>query len=90
MKPQCIVLDSGVFAKLFLDEGDREEVLALLQHVGKVVCPDIFLYEVLSIAGKNSVPMEQALEAIQSIEQSYLHIAPLTQHRAMRRSWLTA
>lgn len=82
MKPACIVLDSGVFAKIFLQEEDSETVKALLRAIGErdlpVLCPDIFLYEVLSIAAQNSYPLEQTLKLIRSFEKAQLTIMPLT------------
>lgn len=77
-----IVLDSGVYAKLFLSEGDRADLLALLAFIGErraaVFCPDVFLYEVLSIAAQNGVSLQTTLDLIRQFEASYLTIAPLT------------
>ena len=77
-----VVLDSGVYAKTFLDEEGRDDLLAPLAFIGKqrifVFCPDIFLYEVLSIAAQNGVSLEDTLRRIRSLEASYLTLAPLT------------
>ena len=85
MSRTAIVLDSGVYAKIFLREEGRDDVIALLKHIGNnnvsVICPDIFLYEVLSIAAQNSFPLNQALAAIRDFEKSYLTIAPPTTHQ---------
>lgn len=80
-----VVLDSGVFAKVFTDEDDREEVLSLIRHLVNseidIFCPDIFLYEVLSVAAKNGVSLENALTMIRSFEKTYLRISPLDENQ---------
>ena len=56
MSIEYVVLDSSVFLKIFLQEEERDAVFKLLQYIGdntlSVVCPDIFVYEVLSVAVK--------------------------------------
>ncbi len=80
-----LILDSGVYAKIFLQEEGRGDVIALLNHIGEndtpVLCPDIFLYEVLSIAAQNNFPLTKALAAIRDFEKSYLTIATPTAHQ---------
>ena len=80
-----VVLDSGVFAKIFLDEEDRDQTLALLEYIDQhgivVRCPDIFLYEVLSIASQNGYPLQQALDTVRNFERSYLTLSALTSHQ---------
>lgn len=82
MNIDLIVLDSGAYAKLFLQEDGRDDLLELLDHIGAqkmaVRCPDVFLYEVLSIAAQNGVALEETLDLIRSFEASYLTLAPLT------------
>lgn len=82
MKLNCIVLDSNVFAKTFLQEGDTDVVKALLRFIGqndiKVLCPDVFLYEVLSIAAQNGFPLSHAVRLLRSFEKANLYMAPLT------------
>jgi predicted nucleic acid-binding protein len=52
-----VVLDSCVFNKLFLQETDREQAIALIKELSKrkyqVIVPSLFLYEVLTIASVN-------------------------------------
>lgn len=85
MNSKPVVLDSGVYAKVFLQEDGRSDVIELLGHIGDnafdVLCPDIFLYEVLSIAAQNDFPLLQALGIIRRFENSYLTIVPLTRHQ---------
>jgi predicted nucleic acid-binding protein len=61
MRAKYIVLDSSVFVKIFLNEEDRDDAIELLQYIGNngisVVCPDIFVYEVLSVAAQNLAMM---------------------------------
>lgn len=77
-----IVLDSGAYAKLFLQEEGRDDLLELLKFIGEqkitVLCPDIFLFEVLSIAAQNSIPLKETLKHIRSFEASYLRITALS------------
>ncbi len=83
MSVELIVLDSGAYAKLFLQEDGRDALLELLGYIGAqkiaVHCPDIFLYEVLSIAAQNGVSLTKTLELIRRFEASYLTLAPLSE-----------
>ncbi len=82
MRTKYIVLDSSVFVKIFLNEEDRDDAIKLLEYIGKnriyVVCPDIFVYEVLSVAAQNRFLLSDALRLIKVSEKSYLNIAPPT------------
>lgn len=81
MSIKPIVLDSGVYAKLFLAEEDRGDALTLMAFIGEkraeVFCPDVFLYEVLSISAQNGVALNATLDLIRKFEASYLTLAPL-------------
>lgn len=85
MKTSCVVIDSNVFAKSFLQEGDRELVKALFrftsEHEIRILCPDIFLYEVLSIAAQNSFPLVQARDMLSAFQKAHLSISPLSQQQ---------
>ena len=63
MSITTVVLDSGAYAKLFLKEEGRDALLELLTHIGQhriaVRCPEVFLYEVLSVAARNGVPLKE-------------------------------
>jgi len=82
MSITTVVLDSGAYAKLFLKEEGRDALLELLAHIGRhriaVHCPEVFLYEVLSVAARNGVPLKETLDLIRKFEASYLTLAPLT------------
>ena len=55
----AVVLDSNVFAKLFLNEPGRDTAAALLNYLNQrgivVLEPEIFRYEVVSIAAQNGL-----------------------------------
>jgi predicted nucleic acid-binding protein len=65
-----IVIDSNVFAKLFTDEPDSEEAKALLSHLADtdtpVWVPTLFSYELVQIARYHQIPVEQALDLLDS------------------------
>ena len=77
MRTKYIVLDSNVFVKIFLNEQDRDDAIKLLQYIGEnaisVICPDIFVYEVLSVAAQNKFLLADALHIIRASEKSYLN-----------------
>lgn len=83
MKTYTIVIDSNVFAKSFLQEEGRELAKALFrftsEHEIRILCPDIFLYEVLSIAAQNSFPLGKTREMLASFERAHLSIRPLSE-----------
>ncbi|MEM7288781.1 MAG: type II toxin-antitoxin system VapC family toxin [Pseudomonadota bacterium] len=82
MSPTCIVLDSNVLTKLFLQEELHDDAKALIQELVRrktpIYCPDIFLYEVLSIAAQNSFPVSDALGLLRNFERANLTLKPLT------------
>ncbi|MEL6710757.1 MAG: type II toxin-antitoxin system VapC family toxin, partial [Pseudomonadota bacterium] len=59
-----------------------DDAIKLLQYIGKngisVVCPDIFVYEVLSVAAQNRFFLSDALHIIKTSEKSYLTITTPT------------
>lgn len=50
-----VVIDAGIFAKLFLEENDSEDAVAFFDFARvndlKLIAPDLFLYEILAVAG---------------------------------------
>lgn len=84
MSTKYAVINSSVFVKIFLNGVGRDHVIQLLQYIGdneiSVVCPDIFVYEVLSVAVQNRFLLADALRIIRASEKSYLTIiAPTAQ-----------
>jgi len=78
-----IVIDSCVFNKLFLQEPDREQAIALINEVTKrkyqVLAPSLFLYEVLTTASTSNFPTEQAFELICQYQKANLELIDLDQ-----------
>ncbi|MFY9261808.1 MAG: type II toxin-antitoxin system VapC family toxin [Gallionella sp.] len=76
-----LVLDSCVFNKLFLQEPDREQALALFsaiaQHNYRVIVPSLFLYEVLAIARVSGFSTTEAYALIVAFQQSQLQLVEL-------------
>ena len=66
-----IVVDASVFNKLFLNEPDKPEAIALFRHAlesgRQIVAPSLLLYESLSAALHYAVPFEDVhrLPAVQ-------------------------
>lgn len=81
MSYPCVTLDSNVFTKVFLDEEHsvqaRDCIRMLTRQKIPVICPDIFLYEILSIAAQNSFPISEALRLLRSFENANLSLQPL-------------
>ena len=73
-----VVLDSNVFAKSFLDEGIQKRLNLCFALYLSIFCPEIFLYEVLSIAAQNSFPIARAHKMVTLLQRANLRLAPLT------------
>lgn len=85
-----IVLDSCVFCKLFLDEPDHDEAVALITELSiqnyQVLVPSLFLYEVLSISGVSPFSLNKAHALIMQYQLANLDIVeldPLTISKAI-------
>ena len=78
MELKHVILDSGAYAKLFLQEAGKDELIALLKYIAdndlRITCPDIFLYEVLSVASQHRVPLQTTVKMIRQLENAYLSI----------------
>lgn len=76
-----VVLDSCVFCKLFLDEPDHQEAVALVTELSvqnyQVLVPSLFLYEVLSIAGVSPFSLSKAHALIMQYQLANLDIIEL-------------
>lgn len=79
--PYC-VLDSGVFAKIFLKEHDRDLAIDLMSRLATldvpIYCPDIFIFEVLSISAQNNFSLKSTLDLLSAYQKSGLQVFPLT------------
>jgi len=83
-----IVLDSCVFSKLFLQEPDRHEAIALITELSRrniqVLVPSLFLYEVLSIAAESPFSIKQAHALISQYQLANLEIIELDQQTILK------
>ena len=76
------VIDSSVFAKLFINESDSETAIkffdAILTPDVKIIVPHIFYYEVLNIAVKRTVSLDVVFGVLKDYENTileYQHIS---------------
>ena len=78
-----VVLDSCVFSKLFLQEPDRHEAIALITELSRgniqVLVPSLFLYEVLSIAAASPFAIKSAHSLVSQYQSANLEIVELDQ-----------
>lgn len=68
-----IVVDASVFNKLFLDEPDKSEAIALFRHAlesgRQIVAPSLLMFEALSAALHYGVPFAD-VHALLSVQRS--------------------
>ena len=78
-----VVLDSCVFNKLFLQEDDRQQAISLITELAQrkyqVLVPNLFLYEVLTIASVSNFPTDQAYNLITQYQKANLELVDLDQ-----------
>jgi len=76
-----IVLDSNIFIKLFFKEEDRLQAIELIKELGKrnyqVLAPNLFLYEVLSVAAYSEFPTWSAYELIRQHQKVNLQLVDI-------------
>jgi len=72
------VIDSCVFAKLFLQEEDRDLAISFFEEATKnmhtLYVPDIFIYEILNICAVNKLPEHKVLASIHKYKNYNLKI----------------
>ncbi len=65
---KTVVIDAGIFAKLFLEESDSEDAIAFFDFARvndlKLIDPDLFIYEVLAVAGPSIIGSSLAYDMI--------------------------
>jgi predicted nucleic acid-binding protein len=65
---KTVVIDAGIFAKLFLEESDSEDAIAFFDFARvndlKLIAPDLFLFEVLAVAGPSIIGSSLAYDMI--------------------------
>ena len=78
-----VVLDSCVFNKLFLQEDDRQQAISLITELAQrkyqVLVPNLFLYEVLTIASVSNFPTDQVYNLITQYQKANLELVDLDQ-----------
>ena len=76
-----IVLDSNVFNKLFLAEDDRKQAIDLVLELGnkdyRIISPNLFLYEVLSVAAVSNFSTEAAYQLIYQHQKVNLELVDI-------------
>lgn len=76
------VIDSGVFAKLLINEADSEKAENLIAKIienpqSYIVVPDIFMYEVIGIFKKYKLTNDAINDFVSMYDQKYITIFPL-------------
>ena len=75
---QEFVVDSCVFAKLFLEENDQEKALKFFNELAvrrcKIYVPSIFLFEVLNVCSVNKINEEDVFFLINRYQKFGLQI----------------
>ncbi len=78
---KVVVLDSGVFDKLFLAERDRDCAIEFLEHAKisgiALIAPSLFLYEVLAVAAPTSFGSDAAYDLIQDFIKAGFRLVEL-------------
>lgn len=76
-----VVLDSSVFNKLFLLEGDRSDAIGFLNFARKsdlrLMAPSLFVYEVLAVAAASPFGAGAAFELIQKFRKAGFDVVEL-------------
>jgi len=83
--PKCLVVDTSVFVKLFLDEPDSAPSRQFFTQAVKqdilLLAPQLLHYEALSVAEYHHYPFAHVLELINAYKSFNLHlIEPTPEH----------
>jgi len=75
---QRVVIDACVFAKLYIQEPDREQAIALLKTlVDKkimIIVPQLFFYEIISVAKYGNIEVSYVLNVLQTYQKNNLQL----------------
>lgn len=89
-----VVIDSNIFAKLFIEEPDSVQAKAFfkycLENNTPLLAPTLFTYEVLQIAVYYNHPLENALQRIEDFSAFNLELAELDRGEWLRVEKMTA
>lgn len=76
-----VVLDSNIFNKLFLKENDRQQAIDLILNLGEkdyqIVVPNLFLYEVLSVATISDYPTKAVHDLLRQHQKTNLKLVDI-------------
>ena len=90
MHNKHVVIDACVFIALIYDEAyskvAREKIQSLLENRTHLIVPDLFLYELLSVAKQRKDHVEEVLQYFRSFAQSSLTVVALSDEVARKAS----
>ena len=75
---QRVVIDACVFAKLYIQEPDREQAIALLKTLvdkkNMIIVPQLFFYEIMSVAKYGDIEISHVLHVLQTYQKTNLQL----------------
>ncbi|MDD5581323.1 MAG: type II toxin-antitoxin system VapC family toxin [Methylobacter sp.] len=78
MTKNQVVLDACVFCKLFLQEPDREQAIALVKALGdghySIVVPHLFFYEVMAVAAYAKFDLAKVTGLLDIYQKAHLQL----------------
>lgn len=78
MTKNQVVLDSCVFCKLFLQEPDRDQAIALVKALGEghyaIVVPQLFFYEVMAVAAYAKFDLAKVAALLDAYQKAHLRL----------------
>lgn len=78
MTKNQVVLDSCVFCKLFLQEPDRDQAIALVKALGDghyaIVVPQLFFYEVMAVAAYAKFDLAKVTALLDAYQKAHLRL----------------
>ena len=73
-----VVIDACVFAKIFVQEPDREQAIALLKALAdkniSIVVPQLFFYEIMSVAKYGNIDVSYVLQVLETYQKTNLQL----------------
>ena len=79
--PITVVIDAGVYAKLFIDEADSDDAVDFFAFARanqlNLIAPDLFLYEVLAVAGPSIIGSDLAYEKLIDFQKAGFQLVSL-------------
>lgn len=77
-KAKTVVLDACVFSKLFLQEPDRDQAIALIKTLGEqrhtLMVPQLFFYEIMAVANYAKFDMGKTLALLEAHQKANLRL----------------